>query len=150
LGVLGDRRNIVNPRFPKLGRVVVVVATLAAWLSISNHCAVGALIAAQTQPAMEPMHCHGNQSAPSKTSEEGTPCCKVLRATVIGEAKMVQVANKVLLPVPNGIVAEIIFADEGQFHRIPLELDTGPPVAASFAESVLQRSLLAHAPPSAA
>jgi hypothetical protein len=28
-----------------------------------------------------------------------------------------------------------------------LELDTGPPFANTFAESVLQRSILAHAPP---
>jgi hypothetical protein len=29
----------------------------------------------------------------------------------------------------------------------PLLLDTGPPGARSFAELILQRSLLAHAPP---
>ena len=32
----------------------------------------------------------------------------------------------------------------------PLLLDTGPPGAFSFAELILQRSLLAHAPPSRA
>jgi hypothetical protein len=29
----------------------------------------------------------------------------------------------------------------------PVSLDTGPPRSLSFAESVLQRSVLAHAPP---
>jgi hypothetical protein len=33
---------------------------------------------------------------------------------------------------------------------VPLFLDTGPPDAHSFAELILQRSLLAHAPPSPA
>jgi hypothetical protein len=34
-----------------------------------------------------------------------------------------------------------------QHHVAPLLLDTGPPGACSFAELILQRSLLAHAPP---
>ncbi len=35
----------------------------------------------------------------------------------------------------------------GQFNVPAVELDTGPPEIRTFAESVLQRSLLAHAPP---
>ena len=95
------------------------------------------------------MHCHGNQPAPSKkSSEEEMPCCKLLRATVTSDAKTVQVANKNFLLVQIEIIAKIIFANEAQLHRTPLELDTGPPFSRSFAESVLQRSILAHAPPS--
>jgi hypothetical protein len=37
-----------------------------------------------------------------------------------------------------------------QMTVAPLFLDTGPPDAHSFAELILQRSLLAHAPPSPA
>ena len=129
--------------------MAVSILALAAWLSISNHCAVGALIAAQNKSAMAPMHCHGEQPTPSKkSSNEEMPCCKVLRATVTNQAKLVEAANKVFLPIPNGVVAELIFADEAHLQLVPLELDIGPPVAVSFAESVLQRSLLAHAPPS--
>jgi hypothetical protein len=145
-GVRVDRRGIVNQRTAKLCRVFVVLSTLAAWLSISNHCAFGAVIAAQD--AMAPMHCHGGQSTPSKKSSgEEMPCCKVLRATVTSQEKLVEAANKVFLPIPNGVVTELIFADEAHLQLVPLELDIGPPVAVSFAESVLQRSLLAHAPP---
>jgi hypothetical protein len=94
------------------------------------------------------MHCHGGQPLPSKKSgDEQIPCCKMLRATITNGAKSVQVASKDYLPIQNWIVAEIIFADEPQLHRAPQELDTGPPFADSFAESVLQRSILAHAPP---
>ena len=78
------------------------------------------------------------------------PCCKVLRATVTSQAKLIDAANKVFVPIPNGLVAELIFAGETHFALVPLELDIGPPFAVSFAESVLQRSLLAHAPPSLA
>ena len=134
----------------KLIRVSIVVVTSLAWISISNHCALGALIP-KINSAMAPMHCHGNQPAPSKkSSEEEIPCCKLLRATVTSDAKIVQVACKNFLPAQKAIIAEIIFANEAQFHRTPLELDTGPPFADSFAESVLQRSILAHAPPSLA
>ena len=129
-------------------RISIVLTTIVAWLSISNHCAVGAMVAAKTQSPMAQMHCHGSQPSPSKKSgEEEMPCCKVLRATLAGQGKIVQVASKDFLPVQSWIVAELISATAAQGHRTPLELDTGPPFAGSFAESVLQRSILAHAPP---
>jgi len=118
---------------------------MVAWFSISNHCAVGALIA-KTHSSVAPMHCHGNQPMPSKkSSEEEMPCCKMFRATITSEAKVVDVASKTFLPIQDWIVVELISAAEPQLS--PLELDTGPPFASSFAESVLQRSILAHAPP---
>ena len=76
------------------------------------------------------------------------PCCKMLRATITGEAKALEVAGQNLVLFQNWIVAELISAPEKPLA--PLELDTGPPFADSFAESVLQRSILAHAPPSLA
>ncbi len=147
-GFSDDRTSIVNQRTAKLCRVVVVLVSLTAWFSISNHCAVGALVATKTQSAMAPMHCHGNQPSPSKKSgEEEMPCCKMLRATITGAAKIVPVASKDFLPIQSWIVAEAIFRDKAQLYRTPEELDTGPPFVGSFAESVLQRSILSHAPP---
>lgn len=129
-------------------RISVVLTTIVAWLSISNHCAVGAMVPAKTQSPIAQMHCHGSKPAPSKKSgDEEMPCCKVLRATLAGQGKIVQVASKDFLPIQNWIIAQVIFADEAQLRRVPRELDTGPPFAGSFAESVLQRSILAHAPP---
>src|SRR5882724_224591 len=64
-------------------RISVVLTTIVAWFSISNHCAVGAMVAARTQSQMAQMHCHGSQPSPSKKNgNEEMPCCKVLRATV--------------------------------------------------------------------
>ena len=126
-------------------RFAIVLTTMMAWFSISNHCALGGLIA-KTHSVVAPMHCHGNQPAPSKkSSQEETLCCKMLRATLTSEAKVVEVASKTFLPIQYSIVAELISVPETQLS--PLELDTGPPFAGSFAESVLQRSILAHAPP---
>jgi len=126
-------------------RFAVVLTTIVAWFSISNHCALGELIT-KIHSAVAPMHCHGNQPAPSKkTGEEEMPCCKILRATLNGEAKVVEVASKTVLPIQDWVIAELISAAQTQLS--PLELDTGPPFTASFAESVLQRSILAHAPP---
>jgi len=130
----------------KVIRLAVVLTTMVAWFSISNHCAVGALIA-KSNSAVAPMHCHGNQPAPSKkSSDEEMPCCKMLRATLAGEANVVKVASQIFLPIQDWIVAELVSAVKTQLPS--LELDTGPPFAGSFAESVLQRSILAHAPPS--
>ena len=94
------------------------------------------------------MHCQDKQSPSKKNSQGEVPCCKVLRATFIVGAKIVSKSNNV--SVPKWVLAVRIATNEAQFHRVPVELDTGPPAAASFAESILQRSLLAHAPPSKA
>jgi hypothetical protein len=127
--------------------VSIVVVTGLAWISVSNHCALGGLIA-KSNSAAAPMRCHGSQPSPSKKSGgEEMPCCKVLRATLTGEGKIVQVASKEFLPIQSWIVAEILFTNEAQLHRATQEFDTGPPFAGTFAESVLQRSILAHAPP---
>jgi len=135
-------------RSRRIFQATISVLAIVAWFGITNHCALGALVTAKMQSPLAPMHCHGNQPSPSKkTGDEEIPCCKMLRATVTGEAKIIQVATKDYVPLQSWIVAEIIFAHEARLRRAPQGLDTGPPFAASFAESVLQRSVLAHAPP---
>jgi hypothetical protein len=48
------------------------------------------------------------------------------------------------------LVAPVILANEPKVTLRGGELDTGPPFAKTFAELTLQRSILAHAPPSLA
>ena len=84
-------------------------------------------------------------SAPAKKKPAAEiPCCKDIRATV---AKSV---------IANPIVRELIGCRDYALEifrlpaRIAIEievLDTGPPNCFSFAESVLQESMLSHAPP---
>jgi hypothetical protein len=118
---------------------------LMAWFLISNHCAVGAALTAK-QSAMPQMHCHGNQPAPAKQKgDENMPCCKVLKAL---EAKTPTATpttfDFVLKEYFGGAMLPII----SEPHGLLIACDSGPPEHAfSFSESVLQRSIPAHAPP---
>jgi hypothetical protein len=125
-------------------RFVLVVVTMAAWFSITNHCALGALITLETKTPAAPMHCHGTSSAPAKDGDEQTPCCKVLKAVMIAKISAgPNTVDFVLKDYPAFQLATAVL--HGQIHT--LGLDTGPPDTFSFSESVLQRSILAHAPP---
>ena len=113
------------------------------WLAISNHCVlgmVGSVKAVATPPA-----CHGVPHAPGKSDSDQAPCCKVLRATIELSKPLVAYDSSNFSLQPD-LARLIILADHLASLR-PLELDTGPPRYESFAESVLQRSILAHAPP---
>ena len=124
-------------------RSFVVVLSLGAWFALSNHCAIGA-VAASTESVSEetgcPMH-----SLPAKKKPAATPpCCKDLRAVV---AKCVAVNHIALRPIGSCEYVPAVFAPP---PRAALEIDgidTGPPDCFSFAESVLQESMLSHAPP---
>ena len=124
----------------------MVLLTLLAWFSISNHCAFGALIA-ETNSAVAPMHCHGDQpTPPKKSSEQEMPCCKILRATL---AKTDHGAGHDALAfvLQHYFAPSLFFGDDMRHTSLPEELDTGPPFVSSFAELILQRSLFSHAPP---
>jgi hypothetical protein len=138
----------VNQARYKAVRISVVLATIVAWFSISNHCALGALIASQTHFAAAPMHCHGSQSAPPKKSgDEDMPCCKVLRATVTANVQTPVTEESGLAAAQSLFISALLSLDDGYVQPLPEEIDTGPPFLSSFAELILQRSLLAHAPP---
>jgi len=129
---------------PRLGRSLLVMLTIGAWLSISNHCVLGGLIAVHAKSSAAPMHCHGDRPAPSKNGDEQTPCCKVLKAIAVAKISVgASQLDFVLKEYPTGELIVGIW----KAHTHTLGLDTGPPKAISFSESVLQRSLLAHAPP---
>jgi hypothetical protein len=116
---------------------------LAAWFALSNHCALGTVLAlpeSNQQIDGCPMH-----SAPSKKkSAAKTPCCKEIRALV---AKCVTVSPIALRSIGHPDYATAIFTAPPRLAIAIEELDTGPPRSLSFAESVLQESVLSHAPP---
>ncbi len=131
-------------------RAPIVVLAVLAWLAVSNHCTVAALegsagiIAAPT--------CHGlhDGDAPTKQKKESdVECCKVLRATLPSLSKNLVAQDASTFAMQAYFVALFLAPEQAQ-PVCPLELDTGPPASTSFAETVLQRSLLAHAPPSLA
>src|SRR6476646_7288737 len=124
-------------------RALMVVLSLAAWFALSNHCALGGVVEPTgSEPAMSgcPMH-----SAPAKKNPATkTPCCKDVRAVVAKTAQAAATAVRT-------IRAQTFAARDFTLPvRLPVAiefLDTGPPRSISFAESVLQVSMLAHAPP---
>ena len=128
-------------------RLPIVLIGAVAWLAISNHCVIGAMEGSAKVPMNS---CHGtapaNQSPGEQNHKSGVECCKVLRATLLTPSNNLIKADALTFALQDYIVALISVADESRMTRL-IEWDTGPPGADSFAESVLQRSILAHAPP---
>ncbi len=124
-------------------RWTTVLMTITAWMLLSNHCALGlsGTVAESDAEARCPMH-----SAPGK--EEPTtnlPCCKDLRAVATHAVKRVTALAPQLVGSQSYVVA--VFLAPPCLTAPVLVLETGPPRSLSFAESILQRSILAHAPP---
>ena len=128
-------------------RAPIVLLVALAWLAVSNHCALAAVDGSTAMIAAPT--CHGTQDgrAPTKQKKEGdVECCKVLRATLPSLAKNLAPQNASAFAIPAYFITLLSGSEQLPPLR-PLELDTGPPASISFAEIVLQRSLLAHAPP---
>ena len=134
-------------RVGKLSRFVVVLLILSAWFSISNHCALGAL-EHPTKAGMTACHepCADSTPAKDKKPSGEAVCCKLLRATLAKTNNSAGYDASAFI-LQQYFLASLFLGDDVQPASSPEELDTGPPFAASFAESVLQRSILAHAPP---
>lgn len=129
---------------------MIALVTAIAWFLAANHCAVAGLTAPQTAAATGHEHCGGSSDTPADKEQpndcDGLKCCKSLSAPASFAKKLVGF-DKAFYTLKDYVVSEIVFADE-QHEASISELDTGPPPAHCFAELVLQRSLLAHAPPS--
>jgi hypothetical protein len=128
----------------------VTLLTVAAWFLAANHCAVASLVAPLTDAPTGHEHCPASSDAPAGKEQpndcDGLNCCKSLSAPA-SFAKQLVGYDKAFYTLKDYVVSEFVFATEQHDASIS-ELDTGPPRTHCFAESVLQRSLLAHAPPS--
>jgi hypothetical protein len=125
-------------------RGVTVAVAIFSWVAISNHCAFSALVA-QTHATQSACPFH---SQPAKTPPQpaGIQCCKILRAVVPTMTKG-WARNDAGVSDADLYFEKLAFIANSQSATAPLLLDTGPPGARSFAELILQRSVLAHAPP---
>src|SRR5206468_1551598 len=90
-------------------------------------------------------------SKPAKQEKPstGAQCCKILRAIAPVAAKS-WTRDHANFSSANLSLEEPAYLRYSRIALAPRFLDTGPPDAHSFAELILQRSLLAHAPPSLA
>jgi len=125
-------------------RHAVVAIAICSWIAVSNHCAFAAVASEMHKAQTEcPFH-----SKPAKQKEQSpkVQCCKVLRAVVFAKTKDWARSDSEFCDVNFPVLAGA-FVLYSSRDVTPLLLDTGPPGAFSFAELILQQSLLAHAPP---
>jgi hypothetical protein len=125
-------------------RCAGVAIVFCSWIAISNHCAFAAIATTigSTQSAC-PFH-----SKPAKEKQQSSQlqCCKILRAVALAKTKSWARDDGNFSDLDFRI-EECALVASSSHTRAPLMLNTGPPDARSFAELILQRSLLAHAPP---
>ena len=130
-------------------RVCVSLVAFSAYASAANHCAFVPTDdedAHASSQAHAPAHedCPGHESP----GESDTHCCKTFPTAWIAAAKNLVAFDAFSFASHSYFTAAMhAAAEQARAELHPLELDTGPPFATSFVESVLQRSLLAHAPP---
>jgi hypothetical protein len=133
-------------RNASMARVLTAIITAGAWFFVSNHCVLAELREAQKTKASCHQPCCGDQSPVKHKTDNATECCKTLRTTLSGTGKEFAGYDGSLFELQLYFIGPVISTNEA--GRIPaIELDTGPPFRSTFAESVLQRSILAHAPP---
>jgi hypothetical protein len=141
--ITSPMNNIVK-RPPKIISILTVLVTISAWLTISNHCALGAALQ-EVKAAIDECPFHAKQPAPAKQKQSsGLPCCKILRATAASPAKHFAKAI-VDLPHVDLVFAKLIVLAPPKISFHSPTLDTGPPGATSFVELI--GSMQAHAPP---
>ena len=125
-------------------RYTGVAIAICSWIAVSNHCAFAAVGSEMHKAQTEcPFH-----SKPAKQKEQSSQvqCCKILRAVVLAKTKD-WARDDAKFSNANVLLEIGAFATYSLRSVAPLFLDTGPPRARSFAELILQRSILAHAPP---
>src|SRR3954471_22833704 len=125
-------------------RSLIAAVTICSWIAVSNHCAFAAIATEINKAKTEcPFH-----SKPAKQKEQSSQvqCCKILRAIVFAKTKD-WVRDDAKICDANFPAQACAFVAYSTRAVAPLLLDTGPPSALSFAELILQRSLLVHAPP---
>lgn len=123
-------------------RSATVALLLVSWLLFTNHCALGMM--QRPAPSVDQAdHCCGKSDHRNTQPEQPGDCCKI-KATPTA-AKTDAPAATFQLQFEDYVI-QVLVPPVGQ--PIPDFLfDHGPPRAVSFAEAVLQRSLLGHAPP---
>jgi hypothetical protein len=129
-------------------RGAIVVVAICSWFAISNHCAFAAL-ATKTDAAVPGCPFHSKPAKQEKQST-GAQCCKILRAVASVPAKSWARDDTKLSDASGYRDERPLIIAYSQTTLLSLSLDTGPPGVRSFAELILQRSLLAHAPPALA
>jgi len=124
-------------------RYAAVAIGICSWVAVSNHCAFAMLAPKTHSHAACPFH---SNPAKQKQQSSDVQCCKTLRAVALGKSKTWARDDGKFSDVEPRIEELALNAHRGTAQSGSF-FNTGPPDAHSFAELILQRSLLAHAPP---
>ena len=118
---------------------------LLSWLVITNHCAFAWMLIEPAAGA-EHAHCHpAANDSPNKVPGDGVrECCRTIKASLA--ARMESEFDAAPFQLQAWAIAWMIAAPTAK-PALSFFRDHGPPGAISFAEIVLQHSLLSHAPP---
>jgi hypothetical protein len=120
---------------------------MISWFIATNHCAFG-LMKQPVETTGLHSHCCSGGPTPAKDApaDEMQQCCKSIHATLAPEQAAVKFdSSKFELRL--FILVQLLMPGTPQRDLGSFEFDHRPPQVVSFAESVLQRSLLSHAPP---
>ena len=128
-------------------RITCVLVALLGWIALSQRCALWQLSEAKRAAQMQMSCCHASHSE-SKNAPTDAPriaeCCKALHVLVPDGAKTPATPLADSLSFP----AKLLLAVLPPVVEDTTQTDTGPPPdVPTFAEIVLNRSLLSHAPP---
>ena len=131
----------------RAARATLSLLAIAALFFGTNHCVLAGFLPNVPTAAAEPS-CPGHP-APEQEKDSGgcdaSSCCKTLAAPVAFSKAAANYNAFDFVDKNFPTSADFLL---GEHHVAAIEeLDTGPPRPPSFAESVLQRSILAHAPP---
>lgn len=129
-------------------RGTVVALAVISWLTLSNHCALGLATGDPHSGIGVPKHDCCASDVPThqnRGEQSGNPCCKTLPVVSISVAKAFVGPGHGLVVKP--VVPAIMLDLADTIELTARFLDTGPPEKTAFAETVLQQSLQAHAPP---
>jgi hypothetical protein len=134
----------------RAARAMLSLLAVVAWLHAANHCAIAGMLSAAVNASAEQEPSCPNHKAPAEDEKsdgcDASSCCKSLAAPVALTKVATNHETLSFLAIDFHVAAGF---EPGEQHLATIaEIDTGPPDCVSFAESVLQRSLLAHAPPS--
>ena len=118
---------------------------LLSWLVLTNHCALAAILPSAVAESVH-SHCHAamHQDGKNSPSQGIRECCQVVKASLTSKIVVKFDASSFALPVYTILAVLAPRTDEPAEELLQ---DHGPPGTSSFAEIVLQRSLLSHAPP---
>lgn len=128
-------------RYRRPLRIAIVTLLMVSWVLFTNHCVLGMM-----QATGKTEHCCGGETGPQHEPPGGLrECCHVKATTALAQAQVKFDAAKFALRCL--ALVQVLVAPQTELQCTASVFDHGPPGSISFAESVLQRSLLSHAPP---